>query len=1007
MDTNLHEWMQKRSATQSGDRRTGAALVATILVLAVLTVMVVAFLQSMRVERLTARAYLGLAVADALSQAGVETALDRLAVLETLPHATVFTRNSDDDVFPLLYRREWDATAGVSAEVVIPAFSTRANISSLSSEMLLQSALALTDVDSQGNVVNRIVERPQDLVADVNAAFSSLRSGLVGLEDSAGDRVPLKANWIYVKDSNDRVIGRYAFWIDDESSKIDLRTAGNVDGTGLGHARGAGEELSEIALHALGRLPGAESLVADDFQTLLQTRAGLDAFLTPTNKAQLLSPNLFRYFSDGSPNPALTNDVWSAIRPHVTLYSRHDDRAPDGRRRMNLNEVVTNTDNPVRIQQEVEAIRDFIMEQLPNFALRAHGGPGPVTVEQQQRYLTQLAANIRDMIDDDNTATVILEDGTALAGTAPDPELGGSVPLSGLVGDDLPLAIGKESGPFLSEYTRLMKVVSGPSSGTGTVVVRPVHYIEFHNVTNQAITYADMGPNPFVRIANRAPWSMLPAGTFRPADIIIRLPTGFSIPANGYAVVTTDAAPFFGSQTALLGTPANRFQVARGTSGAGTWNPVNAGGQMMPTGTEFENYSLTLQVQSSNRYHLQTNIRSQGYGQNETRLLLGNDLGLIDLVLMSYEESNIYLGRDVRNPTMHNAHVAGNTTSTDNNGGSGPRFTRGDPRTNTEFTVVEANTKSVWIDGLGSYGDNIFSGGRMTQGGNNHSTNLGSTTVNQALPEWSAAEGINHRVLNAPLVSLGQLGFVMDPARRDRTHRGGGRSLRIGQSDAPANLRDGISGTGSEQWLGGFGSADPAAVEYHRSAHLITSIFRTDAITSGRVNPHAALRADVPAALLAAMEGFEFDTVADGGDANSAGRPLAHAGGIPLLISAIQQDLLGGRAFFDAGELSRLPVFHEGTNLVSSVNSRSLHDSAREEFLRRSLNLMHSQSMAFTIHVVAQSGRFTVADRFQAEATARRSRVVEFIAEYPDPYDELVPTAPVSWNTRVLREMKY
>jgi hypothetical protein len=737
----------------------------------------------------------------------------------------------------------------------------------------------------------------------------------------------------------------------------------------------------------------------------------------------VLSASFARYQvppDGGTPSPpsaVLSEAFWEAIRPHVTVYSRSDDRGPNGKRKLNLNEVVTNTQDPVQIQKEVEAIREHIEMSLPKFSLRANGRQASEPDEASRlRYLTRLAANIRDMIDEDNVATVILEDGTAYGGSAPDPELGGAVPLTGLVGDDLPLAIGKERGPFLSEYTRLMKVISGHSSGTGSVQVRPVHYIEFHNITGQAISYADLGPNPFVRIANRAPWSVLGGSTFRPVDIIIRLPETFSIPANGYAVVTTDAPPFVGSHTGLLG-GAGVYQVTRATAGPGTWSPVNAGGQTNPSAGDFEDYTLTLQVHSSNRYHMQTNIRPSGYGTNETRLVFGNDNGLIDVAFRVYEESNIYLGRNERNPTMHNTHIAGNTTSTDNNGGTSLRYTRGDPRTNTEITGLFADTRSVWIDGLGSYGDQMFSGGRMTQGSNNHSTNLLSNDVNQALPEWTSQESGNHSVLNSPITSLGQLGLVYDPARPQMEHRGGGRTLRIGQSDDPKNLRAGLGTSAAFQsWHGGYGSDTITDLQTLQNSHALLAIFRTDNLVGGRINPHALKRSDVSPAALAVVEGFKFNSVAVGGDSNSAGKELKKNGaGFPTVLAEIRNEITAGRPFAQVGDLSRLKIFNtryineqsEQIDLIEDVDSRVLADQAREEFLRRSFGLMETNSLSFTIHAVGQTGQFRPNGTFRVDATAQGSRTINFVPQYPEPYDEYVPTKPSGWVIETLRNLSY
>ena len=123
-------------------------------------------------------------------------------------------------------------------------------------------------------------------------------------------------------------------------------------------------------------------------------------------------------------------------------------------------------------------------------------------------------------------------------------------------------------------------------------------------------------------------------------------------------------------------------------------------------------------------------------------------------------------------------------------------------------------------------------------------------------PTAATAPGV---IANAQLTSIGQLGDLYDPTRLPpaasssiQYSRGGGRTLRIGQSEAsPAlyPLWDGQSGSLSQQWAA-WRLADVFGIE--------------DTVQSlGRINLNGINR-DNGAALRAALYGFKFQTSPDG-----------------------------------------------------------------------------------------------------------------------------------------------
>jgi hypothetical protein len=171
----------------------------------------------------------------------------------------------------------------------------------------------------------------------------------------------------------------------------------------------------------------------------------------------------------------------------------------------------------------------------------ANGTATTPTTSHQKAYATRIAANIRDFIDTDSQATMIMQDDTAYSGNQPnfiafDPTV--------LQDGDLPLAFGKECGLSLSEYARVARAVNQPngahpasSTTPVTIQVRFGHYVELCNISGKTITTADLGSDPHILLAGRGNWvNAFPTASggtpekLRLSDVKMRLPAGLSIP---------------------------------------------------------------------------------------------------------------------------------------------------------------------------------------------------------------------------------------------------------------------------------------------------------------------------------------------------------------------------------------------------------------------------------------------------------------------------------------------
>jgi hypothetical protein len=181
-------------------QRAGSALVITLLFMVLIAVLTVGFLVSMRTEVAVSRSHLAGKRAELLAEFGSEMARARLR------EATTSTN------------RAWATQPG-------RIFRTGENFAPPLETVDLSSGPALPDADA-------------DIAADLNPPT---------LDDPASRlvvpaNVPMRVNWVYVREDGtlssatvpgfsqtNPVVGRFAFWVDDESAKINLNTAGKRD----------------------------------------------------------------------------------------------------------------------------------------------------------------------------------------------------------------------------------------------------------------------------------------------------------------------------------------------------------------------------------------------------------------------------------------------------------------------------------------------------------------------------------------------------------------------------------------------------------------------------------------------------------------------------------------------------------------------------------------------------------------------------------------------------------
>lgn len=162
----------RRSIRRSGE--SAFALISTLLIIAILTIMVVAFMQSMRIDRLTARAYLDKTTAEMLAEAGLNEAIQKLV-----------------------------NGANTGQLSVGSAFESGARV--------LKHPIAVVTTNGTSTVT--------DLIS------AGTSTGNINLIDND---VMIQVPFVEVKDAENKDIGFYGYWVDPNTSRQPIQFVENV-----------------------------------------------------------------------------------------------------------------------------------------------------------------------------------------------------------------------------------------------------------------------------------------------------------------------------------------------------------------------------------------------------------------------------------------------------------------------------------------------------------------------------------------------------------------------------------------------------------------------------------------------------------------------------------------------------------------------------------------------------------------------------------------------------------
>jgi len=289
----------------------GFALVATLLMITVITGAAVAFFQSTRIERLVTRNYAEIARAQLAAQAGLSAG--QAAILNAITNGRISTN-------------QWNYVSGhLSTHPQISASALNADANAF-------AFIAQADA-ANGSILNT------NFLASTSAAASNTWIPLG--QTGADPRFP--AHWTNVVVSNASGVvttnARYAFWISDDTTKLNLRAMGrsatrtyptDPSGFALMTRLTASSTVSTLIPSAnLAPLFGSQTQQAADGSTL-----------QGWNGANLLRPDS-SLFTPGTVKAFMTN---SSLGPIPTQSLENDfaretlsvPLAPNGRPKLNL-----------------------------------------------------------------------------------------------------------------------------------------------------------------------------------------------------------------------------------------------------------------------------------------------------------------------------------------------------------------------------------------------------------------------------------------------------------------------------------------------------------------------------------------------------------------------------------------------------------------------------------------------------------------------------------------------
>jgi Tfp pilus assembly protein PilE len=811
-------------------REHGVALVTTMIVVAVLAVVAVAFMQSTGTDRLSSRTAAGYAQARLAALAGASAAEAAVVrAITTYPDSATVWQNiggSATNEATVLYVRTQATNTNAGAR---PAqFGEDIRLMALP----LVSGGNLVPLAGIGSVLPYAAGDAN--MVDINATNRSYTEPFIGTRSvtNAPARPVTAARWVYVSrypgptNATNPHIARYAYWVEDESFKVNINIATNGD---RGNATNG---LSKEELFRFER-SGPDQLRVDgswgsstnsalrtaDFKGAVEGRenASFPTALTAAFGAKVNDPA-----------------VLPELRFLTTAYSAGLDLSRSGVKRFNLNTLTNGISSPLQTNQVRASLDRFIAaitntNAAPLFGQRFYRPGGwwthantntrinlinltnlvtntNVSIagfnQHEMIYLNKLAANVMDYIDENDNPTIIntptnlpvsqQTNFTVRAGWAPGADRFGIEALGGGTdGTNSVAAMGVENGPRLQEYAihgRLRKMTplgyntnAAPADPSAQYEISIDHYFEFWNPGTRDVT---LPPHAFLKVYDQPGFGTNVTGVLTNEGRPFELPLNRGFVLSGSAWIPVNAITFPAGRTTVL-TTAPTNEVNTRLLGANMGNIVSVPGaddsHRLFAG-ETRDVSSSIYQTFNRLFNVSLRPRSTSQTDYESAVLLADNNGIRE----SFVGLPILVG-DGFVPALHFVVSSNNETAIGNitNGNSfwvrgaalrgnsseatSPVSTEGDPRALNEqldFLLHEAGGNpnlTRFITQLPALFDNRVPA----------TSTMGAPNTNRVNPSnWVDFSSLQAGSANAPLIvrnggmrSIGELGHITDPVR--------------------------------------------------------------------------------------------------------------------------------------------------------------------------------------------------------------------------------------------------
>jgi hypothetical protein len=891
--------------------RRGFALISVLLILVVLTIMTVAFLQSVRIDRLTARAYLNKAKAEMVAKSGAQLAINDLleALTRTDGTATrLYTTelrndgiNPADDLGYVTTITRWEEPSpGTWVSYSIP----------------LASKLQ-THADFESSDPTLVAKAMEDLFTDRDDASLSIDLNRNKNIQVKTDTYPKAYRAVYqdMLDKDGNVVGKYAYIIVDEQAKLNpsLHTGQTRDNYG--------ETASEIPITL-----GDDSLLNPSEQAgFSKYFSAFQSIKTPYSIGQVF----------GSPDPLNPSD-WAHQRKHLFSYysAPNEDFIPagypdSGKPKYNINDLATDVGSTISPTKRAEDIADIIDRNLPDFKYRDPSFDEAGVKSQSINYVNRIAASIVDYIDSDFTSTAV----------------NGSEPA------------GKDLHPMVAALAENLVWMSQGPAPDYDCAFRTRYYVQLWNPYTETVT-----GKATIEILERPELFLGNGGDLSLADY--KKSTTVTIEPNEFKVVEFDWL----NETVLS---ARRDLNKNGERP--TWTRTSSTDVTKPPHPYFKFYWDDLLVDITRRAPVvadvsgepsssglpKTNPAQSNSSPNSFKL--NKNRWSTHFMPIAFSSTDGY--RRIPEPR---ANYISNYDWTEwvNSSYDHARWGGRQDHTNTIQDFVDSLKNREPIRANPNLGNFSTDTNKTPLELSDEASS--SNTYNSNLDSYNAPFFIN----NSPMKSIGELGNIFDPVQASDTGEpgnpksssgkgvgvfgpGGGRHLRIGQPEPDLDT-------------------NPWDEDGKRAIQLI-DLFTTNAVVTGnyptfpgRVNINTASR-EVLAALFYGIsiksdKGIYHDS---SGNEQVDEIPMMTAQKSLALADQIIKERTDNGPFKRLSDLHRISSFWNradafeptlGTPVPGEPDAiPRVMDRAREELFSKTVNLITTQSRAFRIYVVGQS----------------------------------------------------